>query len=88
MGSIGLSEIAIILALAAILFGGRKLPEIGKGLGKAIREFRRADEDVREAMKIDPPRAGGPPAGPDKLNDAADRTPDDPPDRGSSGDAG
>lgn len=40
--NIGSSELIIIAIVLLILFGGRKLPELGKGLGQSIKEFRRA----------------------------------------------
>ncbi len=45
MGRIGLPEIIIVALIIIILFGARKLPEIGNALGKAIREFRKAGRD-------------------------------------------
>jgi sec-independent protein translocase protein TatA len=42
MSSIGVSEILIILAVAALLFGGKKIPEVAKGLGEGIRQFKTA----------------------------------------------
>lgn len=39
---IGMSEVVLILVIALVIFGPRKLPEIGKSLGKTINEFRRA----------------------------------------------
>lgn len=41
-------ELIIILLIVLVLFGARKLPEIGKGLGKGIREFRDATKGLRE----------------------------------------
>jgi TatA/E family protein of Tat protein translocase len=38
---LGLQELIIILVIALVIFGGKKLPEVGSGLGKAIREFKR-----------------------------------------------
>lgn len=38
--SIGMPELMVILVLALVLFGGKKVPEVGKGLGEAIRNFR------------------------------------------------
>jgi sec-independent protein translocase protein TatA len=38
--SIGVPELLVILVLAAVLFGGKKIPELGKGLGEGIRNFR------------------------------------------------
>jgi len=40
MFGLGASELLIILAIAVLLFGGRRLPEIGSGLGRAIRGFK------------------------------------------------
>ena len=39
---IGIQELLIILLIAVILFGGRKIPEIGKGLGEGIKQFKNA----------------------------------------------
>jgi TatA/E family protein of Tat protein translocase len=54
-------EIAIILVVALIVLGPSKLPELARGLGKGIREFRRATEDFKttvdaEMNRPDPPR--------------------------------
>ena len=40
--NLGWGELIIILAIGLLLFGGRKLPEVGRSLGEAIREFQRA----------------------------------------------
>ncbi len=40
MGSIGASEIFVVLLLIAIIFGAKRLPELGAGVGKAIRNFK------------------------------------------------
>jgi len=45
-GILGGWEIVLILAVVIILFGARKLPELAKGLGQGIREFKRASRDV------------------------------------------
>ena len=42
MPNIGFQELMIILVIAVILFGGRKIPEIGKGLGEGIKQFKQA----------------------------------------------
>jgi len=47
MGSLGMPEILIILIIALIVFGPRKLPELGKTLGKSLAQFRRASEDFK-----------------------------------------
>ena len=57
MFDIGVQELLVILLIALFFFGGEKIPEIAKGLGKGIREFKRTmneiDEDERERrMKV------------------------------------
>jgi len=46
-GSIGIPELLIILAVALLVFGPKKLPEVGKSLGKAMREFKKTSEEIR-----------------------------------------
>ena len=57
--NLGGGEIILILALILILFGARKLPELAKGLGQGIKEFKKATRDVTEevshAMDETPP---------------------------------
>jgi len=51
MGRIGIPEIIFIVLVIVILFGAKKLPEIGQALGKAIREFRKAGKEVKDDIK-------------------------------------
>ena len=46
MYGIGIPELIIVLVLALVVFGGSKLPEIGRGLGRAIREFKAASKEL------------------------------------------
>ncbi|MBI45066.1 MAG: twin-arginine translocase TatA/TatE family subunit [Candidatus Marinimicrobia bacterium] len=50
MMSLGPMEITIILLVVLLLFGGKKLPELAKGLGKGIKEFKKAKQDVTEEI--------------------------------------
>ncbi|MEP6961895.1 MAG: TatA/E family twin arginine-targeting protein translocase [Acidobacteriota bacterium] len=47
MGSIGVPEMAVIFLVALVLFGPKKLPELGRTIGKAMTEFRRASNDLK-----------------------------------------
>ncbi len=49
MGKFGLTEILVILAIVVLLFGGRKIPELMKGLGSGIKEFKNASKDDQPA---------------------------------------
>ena len=53
MRSIGVPELVIILGIAVLLFGGRTIPEVAKGLGEGIRNFKNAlkSEDKTEEQK-------------------------------------
>jgi len=48
MGNIGTTEILIVVLFVLIFFGAKKIPELAQGLGKGIREFRRAAKEVSE----------------------------------------
>ena len=50
-GSLGMQEILFILALALLIFGPKKLPEIGKTLGKGLGEFRKATTDLKRSLE-------------------------------------
>jgi len=55
MGTFGLTEIILILLVVVLLFGGRKIPELMKGLGQGMKEFKKASrvEDEPEKMKAE-----------------------------------
>jgi sec-independent protein translocase protein TatA len=46
MGNLGIQELIIIFVIALIVFGPKKMPEIGKSLGKGIAEFKKASSDM------------------------------------------
>ena len=51
MGRIGITEVIFILLVIVLLFGTKRLPEIGSALGKAIREFKRSSKEVEDEVK-------------------------------------
>ena len=51
MGSLGMQEIIIIFVLALIIFGPRKLPELGKSLGKSLAEFKKASNELKQTWE-------------------------------------
>lgn len=51
MGPIGFPELLVIFVIALIVFGPRKLPEIGKALGKSLAEFKRASNELRNTLE-------------------------------------
>src|SRR5215216_5651193 len=87
MGPLGFPELVIIFVVALIVFGPRKLPELGRSLGKGLSEFKRAsselrstlDEEIRvEERKVIPPTTAEvletpAPTDPDVLTAAAER---------------
>ena len=82
-GPIGVWEMVIILVIALIVFGPRKLPELGRSLGKSLGEFKRASNELRntldEEIRVEerPPKAAAPkpatpkPAATEALGDIA-----------------
>ena len=50
-GSIGMPELVIIFVIALIIFGPRKLPELGRSLGKSIGEFKKASTELRSTLE-------------------------------------
>ena len=50
-GSIGMPELIIILVIALIIFGPRKLPELGRSLGRSIGEFKKASNELRSTLE-------------------------------------
>ena len=71
-GSIGMPEMLVILVIALLIFGPRKLPDLGKSLGRSLAEFKRASNDLRNTLEDEirieeqreqtPARAAPPPA--------------------------
>jgi sec-independent protein translocase protein TatB len=53
MFGIGMPEMILILAIALIVIGPKKLPEVAKSLGRALGEFKKATMDLKESMEVD-----------------------------------
>lgn len=51
MFSLGVPEILIILLIALIIFGPKRLPEMGQSLGKAIREFKKSSQEIQKEIE-------------------------------------
>ena len=69
LGNLGMPEILLIMVIALLVFGAKRLPEIGSSLGKGIREFKKSMKEVTDdidppAPRRDLPRNDPPPAGP------------------------
>ena len=86
MGGIGQQELILLMALALIFFGAKKLPEIARGIGKGMREFRKAARDIQleinrevEGVKnLNPLRETTPPPPPSPEQTGPDGTGDRP----------
>ena len=53
LGMIGGTQIILIIAVVLLLFGGRKIPELMKGLGSGIKEFKNATKEEEEKPKVE-----------------------------------
>ena len=76
LGSIGMPELILIFIVALIVFGPKKLPEIGKSLGRGLAEFKKASDELRQNIqneintlptetKVEPPTEAEPRKDPD-----------------------
>lgn len=53
MFGIGTQELVLILVLALVIFGPKKLPEIGKAVGSGMKEFKRAATDIQKSVELE-----------------------------------
>jgi sec-independent protein translocase protein TatA len=51
MGPIGIQELVLILVIALVIFGPKKLPELGRSIGKTLAEFRRASNELKRNIE-------------------------------------
>ena len=65
MGFLGGQELLIILIIVVLLFGAKKIPELAKGLGTGIKEFKKASDEVEQKIKA--------PEEPEKEKEVKDR---------------
>jgi sec-independent protein translocase protein TatA len=54
MGSIGMPELIVIFVVVLLLFGSQRLPDLARGLGKGIREFKKAANDIKSELDSAP----------------------------------
>jgi sec-independent protein translocase protein TatA len=59
MGNLGATEIILIVLVILVFFGAKKIPELAQGLGKGIREFRKATREVQEDVTEDAKKIDG-----------------------------
>ncbi len=52
-GNIGTGEIILLLVIVLVFFGARKIPELAQGLGKGLREFRKATKDIQDDISLE-----------------------------------
>jgi sec-independent protein translocase protein TatA len=64
MGNVGWTELLLIFLVILLVFGAKRIPEIARGLGRGIREFKDATTDIKRELTVgDQPAPPGPPAG-------------------------
>ncbi len=72
MGPIGWPELIILLVVVLIVFGPGKLPDIGNAIGRGVREFRKASNDLESSIRGEPSKPAAPPAEPSSSGDTTE----------------
>ena len=77
-GPIGMPELIVIMIIALMIFGPRKLPELGRSLGRSLSEFKRASHELRhtlaEEIRLDEERQRSPEPAPIPADEKASET--------------
>ena len=60
MPAIGWGELVVLLVIVLVVFGPGKLPDVGNAIGRGIREFRKASNELEESVRGTPPRRSEP----------------------------
>jgi sec-independent protein translocase protein TatA len=90
MGSFGILEISLIFLVVLLVFGAKRIPEIARGVGKGIREFKSATSDIQRELQNEDQRQqqqGRPTAQPPRQGNPQPRQQPQQPPRGDAGDA-
>ena len=64
MPNIGPGELILILVIVLVIFGPGKLPDIGSAIGRGVREFRKASNDLEDSIRGETKKPAAPPAAP------------------------
>jgi sec-independent protein translocase protein TatA len=62
LGGIGAQELLLVLLIVLLLFGAKKIPEIARGLGKSVAEFKKGTKDLEDEIRREEPERREPPA--------------------------
>ncbi|PSR01970.1 MAG: twin-arginine translocase TatA/TatE family subunit [Bacteroidetes bacterium QS_8_68_28] len=88
MGTFGIFEISLIFLVVLLVFGAKRIPEIARGIGKGIREFKDATSDIQRELESESPRhQQGPRAQSPQQGNPQPRQQQPPPPRDDAGDA-
>jgi len=74
MFGIGTTELIIIMFIILLIFGAKKLPELAQGLGKGIREFKKASNDIQEELSMNKPDEVSHSSENEKMDEKKDET--------------